>query len=225
MKFDKIKAIIAVVILTAAFYALTDLAYQRYFHMAGDSAGYVDLINRIAETMDMKSAVFISPYSLFDLMGKPVEAYCSSDLLNKYSETSFYTIHSYLIAYIFAFIKIILDIDSIKLASIIYGLSNLITLILIFKICQRNKLSIIESIIFILITIFFTPYLGSISGQFYYDRLFITFGLLVYYFSSFEDYKYKLVCILFLIIITSMISERSSLMIGIFGIFIYLNSR
>ena len=207
---------------TFCIYILSELAYLRFFHMAGDSAGYVDLINRVSKYGDMRSNVFMSPYPLFDLMGKSAPQYCASDYDNKYLGTSFYHLHSYLIVYLFSIIHKILGINTVLLASYINGIATFITLSCTFKISRKYKLSKIESISIVLAFAFFTPLIGSISGQFYYDRLFIPMALLGFYYVIFYEGKYKSTIIILILIFTSLISERSALMIGIF--FIYLNT-
>lgn len=202
-------------------YLLSELAYLRFFHMAGDSAGYVDLINRVSIYGDMRSNVFMSPYPLFDLMGKSALEYCASSFDNKYFGTSFYHLHSYLAVYLFSAINNISGINSLILASYINGIATFIVFCSTYLISRNCKLSQIESITIISAFLLFMPLVGSISGQFYYDRLFIPLALLGFYFTNFYNGKNKLAILIIIIIFTSLISERSALMIGI--LFIYLN--
>lgn len=197
-------------------YGLSELAYLRFFHMAGDSAGYVDLINRVTEYGDMRSNVFMSPYPLFDLTGKTASQYCISNFDNKYFGTSFYHLHSYLVVYLFAAIHNITGINSVILSSYINGIATFAIFYYIYLISRKYKLSKIESIAIVLACAFFTPLIGAISGQFYYDRLFIPIALLGFYYSSFYEGKLKNIILIIILIFASSISERSALMMGVF---------
>jgi hypothetical protein len=154
-------------------------------------------------------------------MGKSASQYCTNNFDNKYFGMSFYNLHSYLIVYLFSAIHNVLGINSTVLASYLNGAATFIIYGFTYFISRSYKLSRIESIAIVLAFVFFTPLIGSISGQFYYDRLFIPLALLGFYFANFYYGKNKLILLIVIIIFTSLVSERSALMIGI--LFIYLS--
>lgn len=195
---------------------LWDLNYWRYFHMAGDSAGYVDLIRRAAHFSDFKSKVLTAPYPIFDLMNRSASEYCNSDLINKYENLSFLKWHQYLIAWIFGVISLRTGLDALILAPLLSALSVVVTFAIVNKILEKLGFNFFEKVLLILSIIFFPPVLGSISGQYYFERLFIPFTLSIYYLLTFYNGKYKYVYLFILVIFADLVTERASLMTGVF---------
>ncbi|MBU3560589.1 DUF2079 domain-containing protein [Polynucleobacter hallstattensis] len=190
--------------------------------MAGDSAGYVDLIQRVSDFGDMRSKVFASAYSLYSLIGRPFQEYCSNDFINQYENWSFSNYHFYLVTYIFAVIIKITNIPPIIFSAVINAIASFSTFLLIYLIASKFKFSILKKILIVLIFLLFPPLLGSLSGQYYFDRLYIPLILLLYYLYISNNDNLNNILIIIISLLLFSISERTSLMGGAFLLALFL---
>ncbi len=213
LKMNKIHKTIVVMLCVVAVVILYKLNYLRYFHMAGDSAGYVDLLKRIYTFGDMKSKVFAAAYPLFD-MAKTAEIFCNSELLNKYENSSFFQWHSYGIAYLIVWIGRLFTTDYVAIAAAVNAINIVIIFLGAYLICNKNKFNPLEVMAFAAIMLSFIPLIGMLSGQYYFDRLFISLSILYIYFNINEDNK-SWIASLGVLVIAASVSERSALMIGV----------
>jgi hypothetical protein len=217
---NRIKSIVAITIIALVSIALlTQLNYLRFFHMAGDSAGYVDLLKRVSLFGDMKSTVFAAAYPLFDL-AKTADIFCQNQLINKYENNSFFQWHAYAIVYLIAWIGKLFTKNYMLIAAFVNATSVFLTFFGIFLVSRKNKLDYFEIIFYMAILVTFSPLIGSISGQYYFDRLFIPAAIFYFYFHLQRNDPVSLPISIFIILLTSLISERSSLMIGILSIYL-----
>lgn len=209
----KIKIAIGIIVSFALVLFLAELNYARYFHMAGDSAGYVDLLKRIYYFDDMRSDVFAAAYPIFDLIQNS-ESICSSNLSNTYEGNSFFRWHAYGVGFVIAWIGGLFTQDFVKVAALVNALNVFAIFFVAILIVKRKKFNCVEAIIFTGILTSFAPLVGAISGQYYFDRLFIPLALFYCYLHLKRENAHVAFISAAVIIVTSLVSERAALMIG-----------
>lgn len=214
-----IKFFVATVASLALIIILANLNYARFPFQAGDSAGYVDLLKRIYEFNDMRSNVFAAAYPIFDLTHS-AEVICSSPLANTYEQESFFRWHSYGIAFPIAWVGGLLTQDFAMVAAVVNALSTFGIFLAMLLIARNEKFSIIEIAIFSLLLMSFTPLVGAISGQYYFDRLFIPLTILYCYLHLKSSNTRFWFLSLIVICCVATVSERASLMIGVIAIYL-----
>lgn len=193
---------------------LTVYNSTRFFSLGTDSAAYVDLIRVIAENGTMVSSVFSSFYSVIPLLAASSETYCSSELTSLYSKSSFLQWHPYLIAYGLALPVKYLGVSALHITAVINAINISGSLILIYWFLRRQGLVFWECMSFIFAILVSAFWVGTISGQLYFDRLFILPGLAIV-FLCVEKWEKNfrvwatIFCIISLISIS--ISERAAL--------------
>ena len=215
----KINYTISLVISLVIVAILAKLNYLRYFHMAGDSAGYVDLLRRIYNYNDMRSNVFAAAYPIFDLI-QDSATICSSSLTNTYENNSFFRWHAYVAAFLIAKIGGLFTGDFVEIAAVVNALNTYAIFLFALLIAKSKKLNWLEILLFGCILISFAPLVGSISGQYYFDRLFISLALFYCYLHLENKRPYHFVVSIVVIVFTSMVSERSALMIGLLACYL-----
>ncbi|BEV13695.1 DUF2079 domain-containing protein [Herbaspirillum sp. DW155] len=198
---------------------LAKLNYVRALHLAGDTAGYVDLLKHIYRFNDMRSSVFAAAYPVFDLT-KTAAGVCSSALLNTYEQASFFRWHSYGLAFPIAWIGGRLTNDFAAVAAVVNALSVYGIFAAALLIARKQKFNLIEIGLFALLLVSFTPLVGAISGQYYFDRLFIPLALFYYYLHLENERRACWIASVAVIICAALVSERSSLMIGALAIYL-----
>jgi hypothetical protein len=198
---------------------LTELNYARYFHMAGDSAGYVDLIRQTSEHGDMRSRVFAAAYPLFDL-SKTAAVFCVDTLVNKYENNSFFQWHSYGIVFPIAWVGTVFTHDYMYIAAVVNALSVTLIYGAVILICRKIKFNYIEILLVLGVLLTFAPLIGAISGQYYFDRLFIPVSLFYFYQHLHRTRDLSWIPSVALILLGALISERSALMIGVIAIYL-----
>jgi len=127
---------VIIAIALIAISLLTYLNYLRFFHMAGDSAGYVDLLKRATLFGDMKSTVFAAGYPLFD-MAKTADVFCLSELNSKYENNSFFQWHAYLGVFIIAWIGKLFSLNNLLLAALVNAIGVFATYFGLFLISKN----------------------------------------------------------------------------------------
>ncbi|MEM4989473.1 hypothetical protein V8G57_18955 [Collimonas sp. H4R21] len=215
----KARNIFGVLLALAIVFFLAELNYARFIHMAGDSAGYVDLIKRVSLFGDMRSQVFAAAYPLFDLT-KTAEVFCSNALVSKYENSSFFQWHSYAIVFPIAWVGKIFTNNYAYTAAVANALAAFFTFFGTFLIARKNQMDWMEIVFFLLIMLTFSPLVGSISGQYYFDRLFIPAAIFYFYFYLQRDCKFSWLISIGIIIFAALVSERSALMIGVVAIYL-----
>ena len=215
----KVRHILLLLFALSAVYFLAELNYARFNHMAGDSAGYVDLIKRVALHGDMRSHVFAAAYPLFDL-AKEAKTFCSNALINKYENNSFSQWHAYGIVFPIAWIGKQFTQNYAYIAAILNAISVVFIFIGVYFIALKNKLSWIETLFFILIILSFSPLVGAISGQYYFDRLFIPTAIFYCYLYLQRNSRYCWFLAPVIILFAVLVSERSALMIGLLALYL-----
>jgi hypothetical protein len=174
----------------------------------------VDLIRSVAADGKMVSAIFSSFYSVIPLLTAPPETYCASDLLSSFQESNFLQWHPYLITYLLALPVKYVGISALKVTSFINAINITGALALIYLFLRRNGLFIWECMIFIFAVSIADYWVGTIAGQFYFDRLFILPGLLLV-FICYEkwnnNYPVWLSMFIVVIFVATLISERTAL--------------
>ena len=210
------------IFLIVAISIVSYINYLRYFHMAGDSAAYVDLIRRAGEYLDMNSKVFASAHPLYGLIGQSFEAYCNNNFVSQFENWSNNNWHLYLIAVPMGIIAKILHIDPVVFASIIAGISMCSIFWLILLINKNFSINNLYSLLIVTTFLFFPPVLGSLSGQYYFDRLYIPIILGIYLVIRFNHTNINWLYLISLMLLGIMASERSSLMSGLFVVLIFI---
>jgi len=215
----KARNVFGILLALAIIFFLAELNYARFSHMAGDSAGYVDLIKRVSLFGDMRSQVFAAAYPLFDL-AKTAEVFCSNSLVSKYENSSFFQWHSYVIVFPIAWVGKVFTNNYAYIAAIVNALAVFFTFFGTLLIARKNKMDWLEIAFFLLLLLTFSPLVGSISGQYYFDRLFIPAAIFYFYFYLRRDYEFSWLISVGIIVFAALVSERSALMIGVFAIYL-----
>jgi hypothetical protein len=204
---------ISIAILTILFFAIVYKYYTLAYYSAGaDSAGFVCIISSVHDGKGMISSAFSSIYSLIPYLTYNLEQYMNADFLSLHHSQDFSQWHAYLIVYFMAFFKYI-GLSSLQIASSFMSLTITGSLLIIYVFLRSNKVNIVFTILFIVSILFYLPFIGHIFGQFYFDRFFVFFELLllVLLYQELEnDYKLdKYIILVFLF--TMSISERPAL--------------
>lgn len=201
---------ITIGVLSLILFALVYRYYLlSYYSAAGDSAGFVGIISSVFDGKGMVSSAFASIYSLMPYLTYNIEEYMKADFSSLYHSQNFSQWHAYLIVYFMAFFKYI-GLTSLQIASGFMSLIIIGVLLTIYTFLRSNKVNILFTILFIVSILFYLPFIGHIFGQFYFDRFFVFFELLllVLLYQKLEnDYKLdKYIILVFLL--TMSISER-----------------
>jgi hypothetical protein len=217
MKIIKSIAGIAFALLLIVF--ITKLNYARSIFMAGDTAGYIDLLKRIYLFNDMRSDVFAAAYPIFDL-NHSVDGICKNPLINTYEQNSFFRWHSYAIAFPIAWLGGIFTSDFALVAAVINAINVVAIFLTVILIANNEKFNKFEIILLCILLLSFTPLIGAISGQYYFDRFFISFALYYCYLQSKKNASDNWFFTFLVIFSASLISERSALMMGFLVIYL-----
>lgn len=230
----KIRNNLETYILTIIFLVLTIILFRfnevRFFTLATDSAGYVDLIRAVAENGTMVSSIFSSFYSAIPLLAAPSDIYCSSPLLSDHRTSNFLQWHPYLITYALAFPVKYFGITPLEIAAFINAINISASITLIYWYLRKKELMIWETLSFIFAIAITDYWMGSLVGQFYFDRLFILPGLVLVLFCYEKwDGNYRIwLSISLLAMLSSLaISERTALLASVitFGFWLLLKER
>jgi hypothetical protein len=208
-KIEQISIAIIFILLFSIVYKYYILAY---YSAAADSAGFVGIIRSVHDGKGMVSSAFSSIYSLMPYLTYNLEQYMKADFLSLHHSQDFSQWHAYLIVYFMAFFKYI-GLSSLQIASGFMSLTIIGSLLTIYTFLRSNKVNIIFTILFIISILFYLPFIGHIFGQFYFDRFFVFFELLllVLLYKKLEnDYKLDK-CIILVFLFTMSISERPAL--------------
>jgi hypothetical protein len=186
----------------------------RYYSLGTDSAGYVDLIRVVAKNGTMVSSIFSSFYSVIPLLTASPDAFCSSELVNLYPASNFLQWHPYFIAYVLALPVKYFGVTALKVAAVINAINLSCSLALIYWFLRRKGLVVWECLSFIFAVSVSQYWVGTIVGQYYFDRLFILPGLvLVLLCYDKWDVSYRAWLVIFFVAMLSsiLISERGAL--------------
>lgn len=221
---DKVKVRLAYepFVLTLAFLVLavilTEYNAVRFYTLGTDSAGFVDLIRAVAENGMMVSPIFSSFYSTIPLLAAPPDVYCSSPLLSVHRTSDFLQWHPYFISYVLAVPVKYFGVAPLKIAAIINAINISGALALIYWFLRKNGLLVWECLSFIFAVAISQYWVGTLAGQFYFDRLFILPGLVLVLFCYEKwDGSYRAWLSIFFIAMLSsaLISERTALLAGV----------
>ncbi len=230
---DKIKtrpayeAFIMTLIFLALVVILTRYNAVRFYTQGTDSAGFVDLIRAVAENGMMVSSIFSSFYSVFPLLTVPPDIYCSSPLLSVHRTSDFLQWHPYFISYVLAVPVKYFGVAPLKIAAIINAINISGSFTLIYWFLRRKGLLVWECLSFIFAVAISQYWVGTIVGQFYFDRLFILPGLVLVLFC-YEGWNssYRVwLSVCFIAMLSSiLISERTALLASVltFGYWLLL---
>lgn len=220
--------ILLVLLFLVVAVALTSYNSLRFYTLGTDSAGFVDLIRAVAESGTMVSAIFSSFYSVIPLLAATPDAYCTSDLLSMYREIDFLQWHPYFIAYILALPVKYLGVTALTISAAINAINISGSLALIYFFLRKNGLFVWECLSFIFAISITEYWVGTIIGQFYFDRLFILPGLvlvLMSYEKSIENYRVWLSIFFISMLGSILISERAALYASVLTLGYWLISK
>lgn len=190
----------------------------RFFSLGTDSAGYIDLIRAVSQNGTMVSPIFSSFYSIMPLLATTSDIYCASALASANRVSDFLQWHPYFISYALAVPVKYLGISALEISSFINSFNIVASISLIYLYSRQKGLSIIETVAFVFAVAISDYWVGSLTGQLYYDRLFL-FPCLIIILICFQkwhgDYlKWLIICIAAFSIAIS-ISERTALLVSV----------
>lgn len=218
------KNILVTLILSFAVYVF----FSVYFHFINniffiqniDSAGYVNLVTNVSNGNGMVSSIFNSYYSLLPTLTMSGDDYCTYDMGEAYSEQSFFRWHAHLITYLIAiFVKIGFPSLSVVISINTIGLIGAMFVPIIYL--KYKKVPLIIILGFFLCLFFWIPLSEAIFGQLYIEKIYpllmVSIILLSYEYLNNEKLKKNILkYIVILTFIAILISERASMMTGMF---------
>lgn len=226
-KISKFEFCILLLIMISFAVALFNFNHLRFFALATDSAGYVDLIRAVAQDGKMVSPIFSSFYSVMPILAATSDAYCASPLASTHRMSDFIQWHPYLIVYALAIPVKSLGINALDMSAFINSLNIVASIFLIYWYLRKKGLMVLEILVFVFIIAISDYWIGAVVGQFYFDRLFLFPGLMLVLFcyEKKNGNYYAWLLITFLAIIGAiLISERTALLTGLitFGYWLLL---
>ena len=189
---------------------------SRWILQNGDAAGYVDILSPDSGIKTFRFAYGFSTTRLFELIRLGTEEVNEIGFIDPYQNVPFYQAHPYLIGYIFRFIRIeFLPIEFLPLAAL--SMSYAIGLVALIFFALKNQINIYLSMLLICIILTSPIFIFSLIGQPYIDRL--SFGPFIIIFLKLIEprnlARKEWIQVLCLILICILLSERSSLMVGV----------
>jgi len=189
---------------------------SRWILQNGDAAGYVDILSPDAGVSTFRFAYGFSTTRLFELIRLGTEKVSEVGFLDPYQYVPFYQAHPYLIGFIIRFMRIkVLPIEFLPLAAL--SMSYAIGLVALVCFARKNKINTYLSLILISIILTSPIFIFSLIGQPYIDRL--SFGPFIIIFLKLIEprnlARKEWIQVLCLILICILLSERSSLMVGV----------
>ena len=185
-----------------------------------DSAGFADLLNSIVETGQMKSSIFSSFYSLHPILTMTLQDFESYDFASQYSDANFFRWHAYVISYVLS-LPVLMGFSAVTVSIFfnLLGMFGVISIAIYF--CYRNTVPVFLSFVFVLALAQLLPVKDAIYGQFYFEKLFPFFMLILCLTSNklletSQRNTFLITVFLLLVIFCASISERSALMCGMF---------
>ena len=168
----------------------------------------------------MVSSIFSSFYSLHPTLSLDFGDFKEYAFRSQYSDVSFFRWHAYLISYPLGWLAA-LGISPLALAVFLNLLGTYGVVFPTAYFCYRKRINIFLCVALILSLLLLYPINDVVFGQFYFDKLFPFFMLMVCIQSAAiieAERVSKLRWALFFlsIIITALISERAALMTGFF---------
>ena len=209
---DKKTYIYPLIIFSVAYCILYNFYMISFYSAGGDSAGLVQVLTSLNNGEGMVSSAFSSIYSLLPYLSFDLSQYINADFQNLHSSLDFTQWHLYLIAYPLSYLHY-LGLSSLQIVSGFMSLVISGVLYIIYVMLKLNNVSILHIALFILALLFYAPFIGHIFGQFYFDRFFIFFELLllVLLYQKLNSGKRVDLWIIIIFIITALISERPAL--------------
>ena len=218
--------------LTLVFLALTVILVKynevRFFTLGNDTAGFVDLIRAVADNGVMVSPIFSSFYSIIPLLDVSPDTYCSSSLISVHQTSNFLQWHPYFITYLLAIPVKYFGMAPLTIATIINAINISGSLALIYWFLRSRELLVWECLSFILVVVTSQYWIGSLIGQFYFDRLFIFPGLLLVLFCYEKwnnGYRTWLAVSSLAMLGSALISERTVLLASVLTIGCWILSK
>lgn len=216
--FATYETLLLAVTFTILVVALSIYNTLRYYGLGADSGGFVGLIGAVADSGTMVAPIFTSFYSAIPLLSAPPDVYCASLLRSLHQTTSFLQWHSYLIAYVLALPVKYFGVTSLEISAFVNAINISGSLALIYWFLRRQGVAVLECLGFILIVAVSQYWVGTLAGQFYFDRLFILPGMVLVLFCyrrcDRNDKVWLPVCLIAALTAVS-ISERTALLTGV----------
>lgn len=200
------------------FINIQEFFFYQYFTI--DGAGFIHLLNLMAETGEMKSSIFSSFYSLYPTLQMNFEQFTSFNFISIYSNENFFRWHSYAISYFLSGL-VFLGVPAGTLSIFVNLLGTFGVIFLTIQYCFKNKVSFSLTLVITLAFAFFLPIKETIYGQLYFDKLFPFLMLFVCILTQrilSNAHRSPIQIPLFFVvtIICASTSERSALMCGMF---------
>ena len=179
-----------------------------------DTAGFIDLINSVVQDGSMVSSAFGSFYSIWPFLSISPTEYCAADFIGMHDGVSFSIWHPYLIVYLLSAISFITGLSPADISAIVNAVNIAGAMVVIYAYLRYQNVGILNASLFIGTILLFQPWIGNISGQYYYDRLLLLPGLvlvLIIRGGWIRDWRGTYVALLCLLLCIS-ISERGALL-------------
>lgn len=210
---------VAIPLLLSFFFVVVYFLYRynlsQFFVLGTDSAGFVHLIKAVAESGEMVSPVFSSFYSAIPLLSASPEAYCGSSFRGLYETTNFSTWHPYLISYLMAIPVRFGGVEALQVAAFANALNVGGALAVIWWFLRGKGIRAGASLAFVGAVLLFPAWSGTVTGQFYYDRLYILPCLALVLFGlegNIERSRWKVLLTLVLFTACVLVSERAAML-------------